>query len=168
MLRPFVKQDAILGHVASRGDRLPRASSKDLWPHRVNRIGVARNFRSRIFQCRRSKLADAGLEWISISVIANSGVRRAGSRRTPAGKYVFWKTEEMVLPQQANDPSGLKLTSGGGASGQVSRVDAVRGTAVVVGFKFGFVGHYRHRGGQASGTVVGLNGCPGQWTATES
>jgi hypothetical protein len=28
MLRPFVKQDAILGHVASRGDRNPRSFNK--------------------------------------------------------------------------------------------------------------------------------------------
>jgi hypothetical protein len=103
-----VKQDAILGHAASRGDRLPRAPSKDLWPHRVNRIGAAPNSQSRIFQCRRSKLADMGEEWINVSVIANSRVRRAGSRRIPAGTYVFWKTEEMILPRQANDPSGLK------------------------------------------------------------
>lgn len=54
----------------------------------------------------------------------------------------------------------------GGATGQVSRAGAVRGNAVVLGFKFAFVGHYR--GGQASGTLVGPNGCPGQWTATKS
>jgi hypothetical protein len=54
----------------------------------------------------------------------------------------------------------------GGATGQVSRAGAVRGQAVVLGMKFDFVGHYR--GGQASGTLVGPNGCPGQWTATKS
>jgi hypothetical protein len=54
----------------------------------------------------------------------------------------------------------------GGATGQVSRTGAVRGKAVVLGFKFDFVGHFR--GGQASGTLVGPNNCPGQWTATKS
>jgi hypothetical protein len=54
----------------------------------------------------------------------------------------------------------------GGATGQVSRAGAVRGNAVVLGMKFDFVGHFR--GGQASGTLVGPNGCPGQWTATKS
>ena len=58
------------------------------------------------------------------------------------------------------------VISGGGATGQVSRVGAVRGNAVVLGFKFDFVGHFR--GGQASGTLVGPNGCPGQWTAIKS
>ena len=54
----------------------------------------------------------------------------------------------------------------GGATGQVSRAGAVRGNAVVLGLKFDFVGHFRS--GQASGTLVGPNGCPGQWTATKS
>jgi hypothetical protein len=58
------------------------------------------------------------------------------------------------------------VISGGGATGQVSRAGAVRGKAVVLGFKFDFVGHFR--GGQASGNLVGPNGCPGQWTATKS
>jgi hypothetical protein len=58
------------------------------------------------------------------------------------------------------------VISGGGATGQVSRAGAVRGNAVVLGFKFDFVGHFR--GGQASGTLVGPNGCPGQWTAIKS
>jgi hypothetical protein len=54
----------------------------------------------------------------------------------------------------------------GDATGQVSRAGAVRGRAVVLGMKFDFVGHYRS--GKASGTLVGPNGCPGQWTATKS
>lgn len=58
------------------------------------------------------------------------------------------------------------VISGDGASGQVSRAGAVRGNAVVLGFKFDFVGHFRGR--QASGTLVGPNGCPGQWTAIKS
>lgn len=58
------------------------------------------------------------------------------------------------------------VINGDGATGQVSRAGAVRGNAVVLGFKFAFVGHFR--GGQASGTLVGPNGCPGQWTATKS
>jgi hypothetical protein len=58
------------------------------------------------------------------------------------------------------------VISGGGATGQVSRAGAVRGNAVVLGFKFDFVGHFRGR--QASGTLAGPNGCPGQWTAIKS
>lgn len=58
------------------------------------------------------------------------------------------------------------VISGGGATGQVSRDGGVRGNAVVLGFKFAFVGHFR--GGQASGTLVGPNGCPGHWTAIKS
>jgi hypothetical protein len=58
------------------------------------------------------------------------------------------------------------VISGGGASGQVSRAGAVKGNAVVLGFRFIFIGHYR--GGQASGTLVGPNNCPGEWTATKS
>jgi hypothetical protein len=54
----------------------------------------------------------------------------------------------------------------GGATGQVSRAGAVSGNAVVLGMKFDFVGHFR--GGQASGTLVGPNGCPGRWTAIKS
>jgi hypothetical protein len=54
----------------------------------------------------------------------------------------------------------------GGATGLVSRNGAVKGNAVVLGMKFDFVGHFRGR--QASGTLVGPNGCPGQWTATKS
>jgi hypothetical protein len=38
MLRPCVKQDAILGHVASRGDRYPRGSNKLLVVCAVNRL----------------------------------------------------------------------------------------------------------------------------------
>ena len=59
------------------------------------------------------------------------------------------------------------VISGGGLTGQVSRAGAVRGSAVVLGFSFDFVGHYR-AGGQASGTLVDRNGCPGRWTATKS
>jgi hypothetical protein len=58
------------------------------------------------------------------------------------------------------------VISGGGASGQVSRNGAVKGNAAVLGFRFTFVGHYS--GGHASGTLIGPNGCPGQWTATKS
>jgi hypothetical protein len=58
------------------------------------------------------------------------------------------------------------VISGGGATGQVARSGAVRGNAVVLGMKFDFVGHFR--GGHASGTLVGPNGCPGQWSATKS
>jgi len=58
------------------------------------------------------------------------------------------------------------VISGGGATGQVSRAGAVSGNAVVLGMKFDFVGNFR--GGQASGTLVGPNGCPGRWTATKS
>ncbi len=54
----------------------------------------------------------------------------------------------------------------GGATGLVSRAGAVRGNAVVLGFKFDFVGHVH--GGHASGTLVDTNGCAGQWTATRS
>jgi hypothetical protein len=69
-------------------------------------------------------------------------------------------------------PWGLTISvsngvlSGGGATGQVSRAGAARGYAVVLGMKFDFVGHFR--GGHASGTLVGPNDCPGQWTATKS
>jgi hypothetical protein len=59
------------------------------------------------------------------------------------------------------------VISGGGATGQVSRAGAVRGHAVVLGFSFDFVCHYRG-GGQACGTLVDRNGCPGKWTATKS
>jgi hypothetical protein len=58
------------------------------------------------------------------------------------------------------------VISGGGATGQVSRAGAVKGHAVVLGFGFDFVGHFRGR--QASGTLVSANGCPGQWTAIKS
>jgi hypothetical protein len=54
----------------------------------------------------------------------------------------------------------------GGATGEVSRAGSVSGNAVVLGMKFDFVG--RLRGGQASGTLVGPNGCPGRWTAIKS
>src|SRR5579871_272264 len=37
MRAPFVKQDAILGHVASRGDRCPRATNKTPGPARCQR-----------------------------------------------------------------------------------------------------------------------------------
>jgi hypothetical protein len=60
----------------------------------------------------------------------------------------------------------LQSARGGGATGQVSRAGAVRGNAVVLGMKFDFVGNFRR--GQASGTLVGPNGCPGRWTATKS
>jgi hypothetical protein len=42
MLRPFVKQDAILGHVASRGDRNPRALNKAGTDGFCQRIQVVR------------------------------------------------------------------------------------------------------------------------------
>lgn len=58
------------------------------------------------------------------------------------------------------------VINGGGATGQVLRSGAVRGKAAVLGFKFDFAGHYH--GGQASGTLVGPNGCLGRWTATKS
>lgn len=58
------------------------------------------------------------------------------------------------------------VISGSGASGQVSRAGAVNGNATVLGFRFDFIGHFR--GKQASGTFVGPNNCPGQWTGTKS
>lgn len=70
------------------------------------------------------------------------------------------------LPPWALTASVSNGVISGGATGQVSRGGAVRGNAVVLGMKFDFVGHFRS--GQASGTLVGPNGCPGQWTATKS
>jgi hypothetical protein len=70
------------------------------------------------------------------------------------------------LPPWALTASVSNGVISGGATGQVSRSGAVRGNAVVLGMKFDFVG--RFRGGQASGTLVGPNGCPGRWTAIKS
>jgi hypothetical protein len=58
------------------------------------------------------------------------------------------------------------VITGSGASGQVSRGGAIKGNAVVLGFKFDFIGHFRGR--EASGTFVGFNGCNGQWTGTKA
>lgn len=70
------------------------------------------------------------------------------------------------LPPWALTASVSNGVISGGATGLVSRNGAVKGNAVVLGMKFDFVGHFRGR--QASGTLVGPNGCPGQWTATKS
>jgi hypothetical protein len=56
--------------------------------------------------------------------------------------------------------------SGSGASGQVSRGGSAHGNAVILGIKFDFIGHFGGR--QATGTFVGPDGCPGQWTGTKS
>src|SRR5450756_1055670 len=44
MLRPCLKKDAILGHVASRGDRNPRAPNKDLGAGHVNGLAIGTQF----------------------------------------------------------------------------------------------------------------------------
>jgi hypothetical protein len=56
--------------------------------------------------------------------------------------------------------------SGSGATGQISRGGSAHGNAVILGIKFDFIGHFGGR--QATGTFVGPDGCPGQWTGTKS
>jgi hypothetical protein len=96
---------------------------------------------------------------------ASAGPRSEARSGSPDGTWAVSATPN-CLPAWTLTVSVSNGVISGGATGQVSRAGAVRGNAVVLGFKFGFIGHYR--GGQASGTLVGPNGCPGQWTATKS
>jgi hypothetical protein len=59
------------------------------------------------------------------------------------------------------------VISGSGANGQISRTGAVSGNVVFLGMRFSFVGHL-NGSSQASGSLAGPNGCPGQWTAAKS
>ena len=96
---------------------------------------------------------------------ASVGPRSEARSGSADGKWAVSATPS-CLPPWALTASVSNGVISGGATGQVSRAGAVRGNAVVLGMKFDFVGHFR--GGQASGTLVGPNGCPGQWTATKS
>jgi hypothetical protein len=96
---------------------------------------------------------------------AAAGPRSEGRSGSPDGTWAVSATPN-CLPSWSLTVSVSNGVISGGATGQVSRAGAVRGRAVVLGMQFDFVGHYR--GGQASGTLVGANGCPGKWTATKS
>ena len=95
----------------------------------------------------------------------------AGRRSEPRsesvdGTWAVSASPHCLPPWSLTTSVSNGVISGGGATGQVTRAGGVRGNAVVLGFKFDFVGHVRGR--QASGTLVGPNSCPGQWTATKS
>jgi hypothetical protein len=96
---------------------------------------------------------------------ASVGPRSEGRSGSADGTWAVSATPNCLPPWTLTASVSNGVISGG-ATGQVSRAGAVRGNAVVLGMKFDFVGHFR--GGQASGTLVGPNGCPGQWTAIKS
>jgi hypothetical protein len=102
----------------------------------------------------------------SASIGPRSEPRSEARLGAPDGTWAVSATPGCLPSWRLTTSVSNGVISGGGATGQVSRNGAVRGKAVVLGFKFDFVGHYH--GGQASGTLVGPNGCPGQWTATKS
>jgi hypothetical protein len=97
---------------------------------------------------------------------ASTGPRSEARSGSADGTWAVSATPSCLPAWTLTTSVSNGVISGGGATGQVSRAGAVRGNAVVLGFKFDFVGHFRGR--QASGTLVGPNGCPGQWTATKS
>ena len=97
---------------------------------------------------------------------ASVGPRSEGRSGSADGTWAVSATPSCLPPWALTASVSNGVISGGGATGQVSRAGAVRGNAVVLGMKFDFVGNFR--GGQASGTLVGPNGCPGRWTATKS
>jgi hypothetical protein len=96
---------------------------------------------------------------------ASAGPRSEARSGSADGTWAVSATPN-CLPAWSLTVSVSNGVISGGANGQVSRAGAVRGAATVLGMKFDFVGHFR--GGQASGTLVGPNGCPGQWTAIKS
>jgi hypothetical protein len=96
---------------------------------------------------------------------ASAGSRSEACSGSADGTWAVSATPN-CLPSWSLTVSVSNGVISGGASGQVSRAGAVRGAATVLGMKFDFVGHFR--GGQASGKLVGPNGCPGQWTAIKS
>ena len=97
---------------------------------------------------------------------ASVGPRSEGRSGSADGTWAVSATPSCLPPWALTASVSNGVISGGGATGQVSRAGAVRGNAVVLGMKFDFVSNFR--GGQASGTLVGPNGCPGRWTATKS
>ena len=97
---------------------------------------------------------------------ASVGPRSEARAGSADGTWAVSATPSCLPPWMLTASVSNGVISGGGATGQVSRAGAVRGNAVVLGFKFDFVGHFRGR--QASGTLAGPNGCPGQWTAIKS
>ncbi len=97
---------------------------------------------------------------------ASVGPRSEGRSGSADGTWAVSATPSCLPPWVLTASVSNGVISGGGATGQVSRAGAVRGNAVVLGMKFDFVSNFR--GGQASGTLVGPNGCPGRWTATKS
>ena len=97
---------------------------------------------------------------------ASAGPRSEARSGSADGSWAVSATPSCLPPWTLTTSVSNGVIGGGGATGQVSRAGAVRGNAVVLGLKFDFVGHFR--GAQASGTLVGPNGCPGHWTATKS
>ena len=97
---------------------------------------------------------------------ASVGPRSEARSGSADGTWTVSATPSCLPPWGLTASVSNGVISGGGATGQVSRAGAVSGNAVVLGMKFDFVGHFR--GGQASGTLVGPNGCPGHWTAAKS
>jgi hypothetical protein len=93
---------------------------------------------------------------------------RAESRASGSvdGTWAISATGRCVPPWSLTFLISDGAISGSGATGQISRGGSARGNAVVLGLKFDFIGHFGGR--QATGTFVGPDGCPGQWTGTKS
>ena len=96
----------------------------------------------------------------------SAGSRSEARSGSADGTWAVSATPDCLPPWTLTTSVSNGVISGGGATGQVLPAGAVRGKASVLGFKFDFTGHYR--GGQASGTLLGPNGCLGRWTATKS
>jgi hypothetical protein len=97
---------------------------------------------------------------------ASVGPRSEARSGSADGTWAVSATPSCLPPWTLTTSVSDGVISGGGAIGRVSRAGGVRGKADVLGFKFDFVGHFR--GGQASGTLAGANGCTGKWTAIRS
>jgi hypothetical protein len=98
---------------------------------------------------------------------ASSKVKReSGPSLAFEGAWEVSTTGRCTLPWKLTFLIANGAITGAGATGQISRGGSASGSAVVLGVKFDFIGHFGVK--EASGTFVGPDGCPGQWTATKS
>jgi len=82
------------------------------------------------------------------------------------GTWLVSATGRCIPPSQVTFLINDGMITGNGITGQVSRGGSAHGQVVVLVLRFDFVGHFGASAG--SGTFVGGDGCPGQWTAAKS
>ena len=97
---------------------------------------------------------------------ARAESRAAGAAGNADGTWLVSATGRCIPPSQVTFLINDGMITGNGITGQVSRGGSAHGRVTILVLTFDFVGHF---GGSAgSGTFVGGDGCPGQWTASKS